>query len=168
MTRWFLRAAPLLLVGTSLVACKKQAPPESADASMESLDRSASKETPREVLDEVLSNFAKVHFDTDSAALNEASKAALARNAELLRQHGGIAVEVEGHADERGTTDYNLALGEKRANAVRTFLLGAGVESPRVRTVSFGEERPAASGHSESAWSQNRRAEFRLITGSLR
>lgn len=167
MNRWTLRAAAIALTISTAAACKKQAPPESADAAMDDGSGSKTAQAPREVLDEVLSNFAKVHFATDSADLDSTSKQALARNAELLRGHASIAIEVEGHADERGTTDYNLALGEKRANAVRVFLLGAGVEGSRVRTVSFGEERPAVSGHSETAWSENRRAEFRVLSGSL-
>jgi peptidoglycan-associated lipoprotein len=75
-------------------------------------------------------------------------------------QSAAGSIKVEGHADERGTVDYNLALGQRRADTVKSHLVGSGVATSRVSTMSYGEERPAASGHNESAWSQNRRADL--------
>ena len=75
-----------------------------------------------------------------------------------MKKHKGLKVSVEGHCDERGTRDYNLALGERRANAAKDYLISLGVSASRIKTVSYGKERPVALGHSENAWSQNRRA----------
>jgi peptidoglycan-associated lipoprotein len=108
-------------------------------------------------------NFARVHFAYDSATLDASSKAALEDNARIMKNHPRLTVEVQGHCDERGTTDYNLALGNKRAAAVRDHLTAMGVAPNRVATLSYGEERPVAMGADESSWSQNRRAEFRVL-----
>jgi peptidoglycan-associated lipoprotein len=98
------------------------------------------------------------YFDYDRSVLKPDSLAALERHAEALREHSERVVVVEGHADERGTREYNLALGERRAKAVRDFLLAAGVAPQQIQTVSYGEERPEIDGNGEGAWSQNRRA----------
>jgi peptidoglycan-associated lipoprotein len=101
-----------------------------------------------------------VYFDYDSAEIREDSRAALRANADKLNAGNLGTVTVEGHCDERGSTEYNLALGERRANAVKRYLVDLGVPSNNLRTVSFGEERPAVQGHDESAWRYNRRADF--------
>lgn len=115
------------------------------------------------VIDQLIETFQKVHFELDSAKLTEESMAALAANAKVLQKYPRIRIEVEGHADERGTSDYNLALGDRRARAVTTYLGEMGVAAGRVRVVSYGEEKPEVEGHDESAWSKNRRCEFRVI-----
>ncbi|HEX7706431.1 MAG TPA: OmpA family protein [Thermoanaerobaculia bacterium] len=104
-------------------------------------------------------------FNYDEAGLDSAAQAALTASANWLRGREGIAYNllIEGHCDERGTEQYNLALGDRRANAARDFLVTMGVDSRRIRTVSYGEERPFASGSNESAWSQNRRAHLVLV-----
>ncbi len=102
-----------------------------------------------------------VAFDFDSYAINTLSMASL-NNAVACFTAGSGSVRVEGHCDERGTTDYNLALGQKRAEAVQRWLTAQGVPPSRLRTVSFGEERPVDRGHSESAWARNRRVELRV------
>lgn len=107
-----------------------------------------------------LSDLATVYFALDSSALDEAAQAVLDRNAKLLRDNAAWTVTVAGHCDERGTVEYNQALGERRAIAVRDYLVAAGVPESRLRTVSYGKEMPAVDGHDESAWSKNRRAEF--------
>ena len=84
----------------------------------------------------------------------------LKNNAEWLNQNRTISAMIEGHCDERGTSEYNMALGEKRAETTKSFLVRAGVAASRLETVSFGEERPFDSGHTEAAWSKNRRAHF--------
>ena len=101
-----------------------------------------------------------VFFDTNKADLRDDTREALAANAAWLRAHPTVRIVVEGHCDERNTTEYNLALGWRRANAVRDYLASLGVEAARVSTVSYGEERPFATCHDESCWSQNRRAHF--------
>jgi peptidoglycan-associated lipoprotein len=105
-------------------------------------------------------DLAIVHFALDSYSLDDAARAILDKNAKLMRDNPGWTVTVAGHCDERGTAEYNQALGEKRANAVRDYLVGAGVPDSRVKTVSYGKEMPVDEGHDESAWAKNRRAEF--------
>jgi peptidoglycan-associated lipoprotein len=99
----------------------------------------------------------RVFFQTDSSALDAIAQDTLGRQAQWLAANAAVTMTIEGHADERGTREYNLALGERRANAVLTFLLGQGVAPNRLRTVSYGKERPEAVCSDESCWSQNRR-----------
>jgi len=106
------------------------------------------------------SGLQKIYFDFDSSSLRPDALAALAKNADLIKQAPGIIIQVAGHCDERGTQEYNLALGERRADAVRNHLIQLGVSGDRLVTISFGEEMPALPGHDESAWSKNRRCEF--------
>ncbi len=102
------------------------------------------------------------YFDFDQATLSEQARASLDRNASFLREYPALRLRIEGHCDERGTTEYNLALGDRRANTVKEYLSQLGVETSRFLTVSFGEERPEDPGHSPSAWARNRRAEFHV------
>jgi peptidoglycan-associated lipoprotein len=99
-----------------------------------------------------------VYFDTDRYNIDSADAAAMQTQAQYLMQYSSITVTIEGHTDERGTRDYNLALGERRANAAKNYLVGLGVPANRVATVSFGKERPVALGSDAGAWAQNRRA----------
>jgi peptidoglycan-associated lipoprotein len=105
-----------------------------------------------------------VYFDFDRDELKPEARERLSKNAEFLKAHPEFQVTIEGHCDERGTNDYNLALGERRAAAARDYLTSLGVSGDRLRTVSYGEERPQCNQSSEGCWSQNRRAHF-LITG---
>ncbi len=98
-----------------------------------------------------------VLFGFDQYDLSAQARATLDRQAAWLRQNAQRAITIEGHADERGTREYNLALGERRANAVKTYLVTLGVPANRIRTLSYGKERPVAVGASEAAWAQNRR-----------
>ena len=100
------------------------------------------------------------YFDFDKAVIRPSDLRTLERHADVLRRHRDRSLVIEGHCDERGTREYNLALGERRANAVRSFLMSDGVRDSQIETVSYGEERPADVGHDESAWSKNRRAEL--------
>jgi peptidoglycan-associated lipoprotein len=100
---------------------------------------------------------ARVYFDFDRFDLDDVSRATLERQAAWLAANQGVRVTVEGHCDERGTREYNLALGERRANAAKDYLVALGVSPDRVRTVSYGDERPVAMGSNETAWGQNRR-----------
>jgi len=101
-----------------------------------------------------------VFFGFDSSNLEADTKSSLKSNADFLKSNPSVDVQVEGHCDERGGRQYNLALGERRAKAVRDYLIALGVQSKRISTISYGSERPKAEGHDESAWSQNRRANF--------
>jgi peptidoglycan-associated lipoprotein len=99
-----------------------------------------------------------IYFDTDRYNIDASDQAALQTQAAYLRQYPNVRVTVEGHCDERGTREYNLALGERRANAAKEFLVSLGIPASRITTVSYGKERPVALGSNESAWAQNRRA----------
>jgi peptidoglycan-associated lipoprotein len=99
-----------------------------------------------------------IYFDTDRYNIDSADAAALAKQAGWLGRYPAKRITIEGHADERGTRDYNLALGERRANAAKNHLIGLGISASRINTVSYGKERPVALGSNESAWAQNRRA----------
>jgi peptidoglycan-associated lipoprotein len=101
-----------------------------------------------------------VYFDFDSSTIREDSRAIIEAHARYLASKPGMSVVLEGHADERGTREYNVALGERRANSVRQLMVLNGVASGQTQTVSYGEERPVATGHNESAWNLNRRVEI--------
>ena len=101
-----------------------------------------------------------IHFGFDSYELTEESRAILALKANIMRRYTSVAVVIEGHCDERGTEEYNLALGERRARASYEHLVILGVDPERMSIVSFGEERPINPAHNEIAWAENRRSEF--------
>lgn len=105
-----------------------------------------------------------VYFAFDSYTLSSDAKSALDRKAAWLRDNAGMAVKIEGHCDERGTSQYNLALGERRATAAKQYLAALGVSGGRMSTISYGEENPIDPGHNEAAWAKNRRAHF-VVTG---
>ncbi len=105
-----------------------------------------------------------IFFDYDAYNIRGDARSALEANADWLRQNPSSTIQIEGHCDERGTIEYNLALGEKRAAAVRKYLQRLGIDASRISTISYGEERPASSGTGESAWSANRRAEFVVLS----
>ena len=100
----------------------------------------------------------RVFFDTDSSELTMASRTSLENQAMWLGQYSHLGIVIEGHCDERGTREYNLALGERRATAAKNYLVALGVSPARITTVSYGKERPAVPGANESAWAQNRRS----------
>ncbi|MBI3880481.1 MAG: peptidoglycan-associated lipoprotein Pal [Verrucomicrobia bacterium] len=104
-----------------------------------------------------------VYFDFDRSLVKSGDKKKVENVATYLKSHREEKVLVEGHCDERGTEEYNRTLGEKRAQAVREALAKLGVSSDRIRTKSFGEDKPAVNGHDEAAWSKNRRGEFVLL-----
>ncbi len=101
-----------------------------------------------------------VFFDFDKAVLREDAKKTLNENIQWLKANPAVRIVIEGHCDERGTNEYNLALGERRAKAVRDYLVAGGIDAKRISTISYGEERPFVLGHDESAWKFNRRAHF--------
>lgn len=101
-----------------------------------------------------------VYFDFDKYNLRDDAKRALENNADIMRENPELNVKIEGHCDERGTNEYNLALGEKRAKAARDYLTRLGIDAGRLSIISYGEERPVDPRHTEEAWSLNRRDEF--------
>ncbi len=101
-----------------------------------------------------------IHFKFDSYLLSDKARQILVGKAEYLRTNPDIKVTVEGHCDDRGTSVYNIALGDRRAESVRKFLVNLGIDTNRLDTVSYGEERPIAVGHDEASWAKNRRAQF--------
>jgi len=101
-----------------------------------------------------------VFFAYDRSDLTSEARAILDRKARVMRDQPNVTVRVEGHADERGSTEYNLALGSRRAESVRAYLTGAGINASRLQATTYGESRPLQNGTGESTWSRNRRAEF--------
>ena len=104
--------------------------------------------------------FEKIYFDFDSSTLSDTARQKLARNFAVLKQNTPARIRVEGHCDERGSDEYNLALGERRAQAAVRYLITMGVPADRLSTISYGKEKPADQGHNESSWAKNRRDEF--------
>ena len=106
------------------------------------------------------SQFSDIHFDFDKSFIREDAKPTLQQVADYLKNNPGASVLIEGHCDERGTAEYNIALGERRAESTKSYLVSLGVRAAALTTVSFGEEKPLDSGHTEEAWAKNRRAHF--------
>jgi peptidoglycan-associated lipoprotein len=100
----------------------------------------------------------RIFFAFDRSDITAESRATLQRQAQLLTANPSVSITIEGHCDERGTREYNLGLGERRANATKQALVALGIAANRVNTISYGKERPAVLGHTEAAWAQNRRA----------
>lgn len=157
--RFFLAAClpMLLLLGCPKKQTVKTEEPAAQTPAVSEPARPPAEETRAEVPVE----FRTVYFDLDSYDIRPDAKPLLAEAAKVLRQFPQVSLRLEGHCDERGTAEYNLALGERRANAVREYLVSQGVERARLVAVSFGKERPAGQGHDEAAWAKNRRVEFR-------
>jgi peptidoglycan-associated lipoprotein len=171
------RFAALLVGVVALGACSKKQPPAAPQPQApppvqqpqaqpqptpvrdDSAEREAAMRRMREVLEQV------VHFDYDESTIRADAQERLAAKVPYLRQNAGIRIRIEGHADERGSVEYNLALGMRRANAVRDYLTGFGLDAARFDVTSYGEDRPMAQGSNEDAWAMNRRAEFRVTAG---
>ena len=172
------KAVTLLFTAAFLVACSGNTKEEeaaaaaaaeaaaaearAAEAAREAERRAQAEaaETQRRLEQAAMAAGTVFYFDFDSSELKPAAQAALDAHIALLRSNDR-SVRLEGHTDERGTRDYNMALGERRANAVRDYMVVNGVPSYRIETVSYGEEQPVAYGSNESAWSQNRRVELK-------
>jgi peptidoglycan-associated lipoprotein len=152
-----------LMVGLLAVGCASNKPKNAQDGAANGAD-GANAGLTLELNGDSDSNKAgglkTVYFDFDSSTIEGDTKAALTNNADYLKANANVDVQIEGHCDERGGRQYNLALGERRAKAVRDYLVAVGIESKRLSTISYGSERPKAEGSDESSWSQNRRANF--------
>jgi peptidoglycan-associated lipoprotein len=145
--------AALLVAGLALSACRTT--PEAPPVAREIPEAPAAEPRPAAIELEL----GTVYFDYDSAALRSDATGTLKKNADTMRGAAEVVVTLEGHCDERGSEEYNLALGERRAEAVRKYLVDLGIPGSRLRVVSFGEAKPAVMGHDESAWKWNRRVE---------
>lgn len=110
----------------------------------------------------LLPSLEKIYFDFDSPTLSKDARETLARNAEVMRKDPGLRVQIEGHCDERGSDEYNLALGDKRARAALQYLSALGIPADRLSAISFGKEKPANPEHTEAGWRENRRDEFQV------
>jgi len=105
-----------------------------------------------------------IHFDFDKYDLTAEARDILAANAASLAEHPDAVIRIEGNCDERGTDEYNLALGEKRAQAARDYLVNYGIDASKITIISYGESKPVDTGHNEDAWSKNRRDDFTVIS----
>jgi peptidoglycan-associated lipoprotein len=153
-------------VGLFLAACEKAPEPaaatsgggtSAAPATATAPAATATTIAPGSVQDFQVNVGDRVFFDYDKFDVKPAGKATLDKQAAWLKRYGQWKVVIEGHADERGTREYNLALGERRANSVKAYLVNQGIPANRVTTISYGKERPVALGSNEAAWAQNRR-----------
>ncbi len=160
MKKYFTLAT--IAIALSLGACSKKKVKDDGDVAGDTSGMSATDVSGS--AGQRIPQLSSVFFQYDSFALTGASKTELRAAATWLKANSSQMVQIEGHCDERGTTEYNLALGERRAGSVKDFLVSQGVSSAQLSTISYGEERPAVSGSDEAAWAKNRRAEF--VTGN--
>ncbi|ODU22231.1 MAG: peptidoglycan-associated lipoprotein [Sphingomonas sp. SCN 67-18] len=167
-----LKTTKLILAGAALVAvagCAKKAPEQIPPAPQQSTQPPETTPAPpaqvqtgpvpgsrEDFLAKVSAD--RVLFATDSSDIDSQARSILDSQAAWLNQYPNVRITIEGHADERGTREYNLALGDRRANSAKNYLAAAGVAASRITTISYGKERPEALGSDESAWAQNRRA----------
>lgn len=152
-------AAMVLACSVGLTNCddNEEVPEEPVQAVTDELPVPPPTETSSVGQSEATKN---VYFAFDDYTLSPDSQESLNKLAEFMKGTPSVVVQIEGHCDERGSTEYNLALGERRAQSVKNYLVQLGIDPARLPTMSWGEEKPAAQGSNESAWSQNRRAEF--------
>ena len=179
MKRAFFLFAIALFVLATLTSCQKKAPTTAAQAK-ETPPSAASPAQPvrpvpaPDTSDDVMAQdlfsinrhgyLKDVYFDFDESSLRDDARSTLATDSRWLQRYPSIQILVEGHCDERGTEAYNLALGDRRANAVREYLASLGIDTSRIKTVSYGKERPFCSESTETCWQENRRDHF-LVTG---
>ncbi len=163
--------ATLLIVAsaTALAACSKKAPEELPPPPVDTAAPAAAPASSGPVVgtqahfQDAVGGSTVIYFDTDRFNIDSQDAAALQAQAQYFARYPQLSFTIEGHADERGTREYNLALGERRANAAKNYLVSLGVSANRIRTVSYGKERPVALGSNEAAWAQNRRAASVII-----
>ncbi len=152
-----LKIAAVLSIGLAMAACSKN-PNEDGTNGAGGLGLGAGASTPGSQQDFVVNVGDRVFFESDSTELTSTAQATLDKQATWLAQYGQYSITIEGHADERGTREYNFALGARRAEAAKSYLAARGIPASRLRTISYGKERPVAVCNDISCWSQNRRA----------
>jgi len=148
------------VVGAMGTGCKSTQPASTSGSGMGS--EGMAERTPPAMSHSGESPLASVYFDFDEFKLRMDAQGTLKSNAQLMRDNPSWQVQIEGNCDERGSDEYNLALGKKRAEAAKSYLVDLGIDSTRIATISYGEENPAVQGSSEMAWSKNRRDDFVL------
>ena len=160
----FLLILPLFLglVFSGCISCPKKQPPPPAPAEKVAPPPEVMEEAPPPAPEPAFS-LDPIYFDFDNSAIKPDAKATLDKNAEWLSGNPTAKIRIEGNCDERGTNEYNMALGERRANNAKLYLFNLGVSADRISTVSYGEEKPMYPGHDEAAWSKNRRADFKVV-----
>ncbi|MDP2156632.1 MAG: peptidoglycan-associated lipoprotein Pal [Nitrospirota bacterium] len=154
--------APERIVRKDDGVAKKRAEQEQA-AAKEAQEKAAQLKAAKEaaaVSSKELYELADIHFNFDKFNLQEEARSILNKHAEWLNKNKDVKIAIEGHCDERGTAEYNLALGERRANAAAKFLIDMGIDGKRIKTISYGFELPLDTRHNEEAWAKNRRAHF--------
>jgi peptidoglycan-associated lipoprotein len=152
-----LAAVAVLTLGIGLVGCQTTQKTEPTTSDESEWNDGPSETTTREA--KPMTDLQTVYFDFDRSDIRPDARDALRANADRIKSSSDT-VTIQGNTDERGSAEYNLALGERRANAAKRYLVDLGVASSQLKTVSFGEDRPAVQGHDESAWRYNRRADF--------
>jgi len=170
---WTTKTLIILVVMLAGCSSAQQKPPTTAKEATKPVDTSGMDkmkmtETAKGELRELLLALRRVHFSYDSTDLGKEACSALAEAATKLNNNPGVQLYVDGHADDRGTEEYNVALGERRAKRVADYLIEMGVSPERLSVMSFGEEHPLLAEESPSAWSLNRRVEFRLMRGQVK
>jgi peptidoglycan-associated lipoprotein len=170
-----MRKAGILLVGLLTLVlfayCAKKPPvveekPE-APVVTEPEKPSSEPEIPREEVESELvkqADLKPIYFDFDKYDLRPGDREILSQNAKVLQAHTGVTIKIEGNCDERGTVEYNLALGERRARAAMDYLINLGIDPQRISIISYGKEKPKYPGHNEEAWSKNRRDDFMIVS----
>lgn len=164
LTTTKLPALVLLTASLSLAACASKAPKELPPQPTATSTTTLPPEQPQSPVPGSQADFLAsvladtIHFDTDRYNIDTESQGVLQSQAQWLAKYPGKMVTLEGHCDERGTRDYNIALGERRANAAKNYLVSLGVDASRISVVSYGKERPIALGSDENSWAKNRRA----------
>lgn len=168
---------PLALLAIGMVACKKKAPevepipqpspaPSPAPAPAPPAPPSTMGESAAEVTRAMMAELGNmIHFVFDKSDIRPEDQAILNRKADVLRANPAVRLRVSGHADERGSDEYNQVLGQRRANAAKTYLVARGIDAGRIDVISYGEERPVDRASTESAWEMNRRDEFEVTAG---
>ena len=161
----YLLAALICLTFVANTSCssKKKAQDDVAAGDVAADPNVASKDLQFDPLGSDSGNIAglsTINFELDKASLTESARARLTENAKWINEHPGLTIQIEGHCDSRGSVEYNLALGERRAQSVKSYLVNLGVDGKRLTIISYGEEKPVATGDSESVYAQNRRANF--------
>ncbi|MEJ2470585.1 MAG: peptidoglycan-associated lipoprotein Pal [Desulfuromonadales bacterium] len=176
MTQMFKLALVVLFLASGLIGCATSKPMTTGDdqskvsqsdmsqqGDVKGVGQQDSMTSEAVPSHEQMAGMKTIYFDFDQFTLSDQARATLADNAEYLKANAGTQVVIEGHCDERGSDEYNLALGESRALAAKSYLVSLGIDPQRLSVISYGEEKPAVLGSTESAWAMNRRAEFKAI-----
>ena len=168
LTLVFVLGITVLLTGLPGCSGKKK-PPEEQQRVSEAPEKKPTpkpivKEPPQKIEEDLTPprdlKFTTVYFDFDKSNIRADQRQSIESNAQLLSKFKTVKVRIEGHCDERGTNEYNLALGQRRADSIKRYLVDYGISSSNITTLSYGEERPVDGGHNETAWAKNRRGEF--------